>query len=336
MKWLVRFFFAVTVLVAAALVGGLFLPSRAHVERSVSIDRPPATVYTLLSSTRTFHEWSPWAQREPDAIFGFDGPSFGAGSKYVWSGEIIGAGELVLTEAQPYTRVEGVVDLGPRGRARMTFAVEPKPGGSRVTWSYDADFGLDIIGRYAGRFFDGATGPVFDDGLPRFKALAESLPGADFSDADAEIVDTAAMQVVSVAGQVRAGAAEQQAAFDAAAAQVRAFMRANGLRQSGPLIARTVRWEPPLWVFEAAAPYAGEAREGGEGDVAFTTLPAARAVRAVHRGPASGVAPLTTKLEAYLAAHRLRRAGPSWEVRVTERDGVADADQITEIYIPVE
>jgi len=101
-------------------------------------------------------------------------------------------------------------------------------------------------------------------------------------------------------------------------------------------VAVTTRWEPPLWVFEAAIPYAGEPREGGDGDIAFSQLPASRAVRAVHRGPASGVAPLTTKLEAYLAAHRLIRIGPSWEVRVTERQGTDARNQVTEVIIPVE
>jgi len=48
------------------------------------------------------------------------------------------------------------------------------------------------------------------------------------------------------------------------------------------------------------------------------------------------VAPLTTKLEAYLAAHRLIRIGPSWEVRVTERQGTDARNQVTEVIIPVE
>jgi len=194
----------------------------------------------------------------------------------------------------------------------------------------------DLVGRYAGRFFDRALGPDFDDGLLRLKALAEGMPGADFSEVGADIVETDALEVVAYAGQVRGGAAAQRAAFNAGVEQVRSYMRANDLREAGPIVAVTTRWEPPLWVFEAAIPYAGEPRQGGDGDIAFSQLPASRAVRAVHRGPASGVAPLTTKLEAYLAAHRLVRIGPSWEVRVTERTGADARDQVTEILIPVE
>lgn len=336
MTWLVRSFFAISAVAGAALVGGLLLPSRSHVERAIAIDRPPATVHTMLTSLRTFHEWSPWARREPNAIFAFEGPEFGPGASYLWSGETIGEGELTLVDSEPYDHVGYTLELDGRGRASMAFDIEPKPGGSVVTWGYDAAFGFDLIGRYAGRFFDSRLGPDFEAGLVNLKEEAEKLPGADFADTGAEIVEVAPIQAVVYADQVRGDAADQQRAFEEALFRVRRYMRANRLREAGPAVAITRRWEPPLWVFEAAVPYAGERREGADGEVTFDTLPSGRAVRAVHRGPAAGVAPLHTKLEAYLEANRLSRAGPSWEVYVTERDIAPSDDQVTEIYIPVE
>ena len=64
--------------------------------------------------------------------------------------------------------------------------------------------------------------------------------------------------------------------------------------------ALTPRQRVVLWVFAAAAPYAGEPREGGEGEVAFDVLPGGRVVTATHRGPPEGVAHLSTKLDAYI------------------------------------
>jgi effector-binding domain-containing protein len=336
MKWLVRGFFVITVLAGVIVIGGVFLPSRAHVERSMAVDRPPATVFTLLSSLKTFHDWSPWAAEEPDAIFAFQGPDFGSGARYQWAGDSIGQAAMTITGAEPYTFVETRLDLGPRGRARMRFGVEAKPGGSVVTWSYDAEFGLDLIGRYVGRSFDARIGPQLESGLLRLKAYAERLPGADFADAQAEIVEIPPVPVVTAARQVRGGAAELEAAFATALAEVRRFMADNGLPEAGPPVVVTQRWEPPLWVFEAAVPYAGEPLEIEGGEIRFDALPGGRVLRGVHHGPAEGVAPLGAKLDAYLRAHRLVRAGPSWEVRVTERGGVAPEEQITELYIPVE
>jgi effector-binding domain-containing protein len=336
MKWLVRGFFALTVLAVAALIGGVFLPSRARVEREISIDRPPATVFTLLSSLKTFHDWSPWAAEQPDATFGFSGPDEGPQARYEWDGDVIGKGSVVITRAEPYSVVEAVVDLKGRGRALMTFQIEPKPGGSIVTWTYDADFGLDLIGRYAGRTFDARMGPGFDAGLVRLKGMAEALPGADFADTGAEIVTLEPQPAVIYERQVRGSAAEQDQAFAQALAEVRRFMAAAELREAGPPVAVTVRWEPPLWVFEAAVPYAGSPRADAVGDIRFGELPGGRAVRAVHRGPPEGVPPLQTKLEAYIEAHRLTRRGEGFEVRVSERDATPPAEQVTELYAPVE
>jgi effector-binding domain-containing protein len=337
MKWLVRGFFALTVLAAAALIGGVFLPSRARVEREIAIDRPPATVFTMLSSLKTFHDWSPWAADQPDATFGFSGAEAGVQARYEWDGDLIGTGRVVVTRAEPYSVVEAVVNLDGRGRAVMTFEVEPKPGGSVVTWTYDADFGLDLIGRYVGRTFDARMGPGFEAGLVRLKALAEALPGADFADVGAEIVTLEPQPAVIYERQVRGGAADLDRAFSEALGTVRGFMAATGLREAGPPAAVTVRWEPPLWVFEAAVPYAGEPPpEVVAGDMRFGALPGGRAVRAVHRGPPEGVPPLQTKLDAYIEAHRLVRSGPGFEVRVSERNATPPAEQVTELYVPVE
>lgn len=337
MKWLVRAFFAISVLVGAVLIGGLFLPSRAHVERTISIDRPPSTVFTLLSSLKTFHDWSPWAVREPDAVFGFEGPDFGEGAKYLWAGDIIGRGEVMVVGAEPYTSVETTVDLDARGRATMVFAIEPKPGGSIVTWTYDAAFGFDLIGRYVGRSFDIRLGPDFEAGLLRLKAEAERLPGADFADVNAEIITVPPVQAVVFERSVRGGVDEQEVAFAEGLREVRRFMEANALQPAGPPSAVTLRWEPPLWQFEAAVPYAGVRQEGAdESGVRFGQIPGGQAVRAIHRGPPEGVAPLSTKLEAYVLAHRLVQSGPNWEVRVSDRETTAPDEQITELYVPVE
>lgn len=336
MKWLVRGFFALTVLAGAALIGGVFLPSRARVEREISIDRPPATVFTLLSSLKTFHQWSPWAAEQPDATFGFQGPDFGEQARYEWDGDLIGQGRVVVTRAEPYSAVEAVVDLDGRGRATMRFEVEPKPGGSIVTWTYDAEFGLDLIGRYVGRTFDARMGPGFEAGLVRLKALAEALPGADFADAGAEIVTLSPQAAVIFQRQVRGGAADQERAVSEALNTVRGFMAAANLQEAGPAAIVTVRWEPPLWVFEAAVPYAGEPQVEPAGDVRFGALPGGRAVRAIHRGPPEGVPPLQTKLDTYIGAHRLVRRGQGFEVRATDRATTPPAEQITELYVPVE
>ena len=65
---------ALVVLLLAFIVTGLFLPAEYRVARSISIDRPAATVFTVLNSYGAFNEWSPWAERDPEAVYATEGP----------------------------------------------------------------------------------------------------------------------------------------------------------------------------------------------------------------------------------------------------------------------
>ena len=59
---------ALLVLAALIVMIGFFLPATVHVERSITIDAPPATVFALANSFRGFNEWSPWAEIDPDTV----------------------------------------------------------------------------------------------------------------------------------------------------------------------------------------------------------------------------------------------------------------------------
>ncbi len=337
MSWLVRVFSGVAGLALLLALIGLFLPSKARIEGFIPVDRPPATVYTLLANPQVFLEWSPWTRRAPNAEVEFSGPGTGEGAALSWRPATPGATafDRVIVAAEEYRRIEASIEFVGRGRADTMFTVQPRPGGSDVTWSFEADFGFNLIARYAGLGFQRALGPEFDNGLRDFKAFAEQLPGADFADARARIVDVDSVQVVYIADRMRGDVADQNAAFDAALNEVRGFMAARGVAADGPARKVVTEWEPPLWAFQAAIPYGGRERVDGDGRVIFGHSYAGRAVKVTHRGPGDATATLYAKLDAYIAAHRLERNGGRWEVLVTDRVDTAPEDQITEIYIPV-
>ena len=56
---------------------GLFLPSAAHVERTMRIAAAPAAVYEIVNDPRRFNEWSPWFEKDPNARYTFSGPQSG-------------------------------------------------------------------------------------------------------------------------------------------------------------------------------------------------------------------------------------------------------------------
>ena len=164
--------------VVIVLVGVAYmLPREVHVERSIVIERPAATIYTLLSSFKRFNEWSPWSDLDLNAKTTLSGPESGVGARLSWSGnDKIGTGTEVITAMVPNESVSCDLDFGSQGIAKAGFQLLPDANGTRVVWSVDMDMGNNPVGRYMGLAMDGMIGKDYDKGLARMKALLEKEP----------------------------------------------------------------------------------------------------------------------------------------------------------------
>lgn len=167
--------FAVGLLALLAVVG-LLLPARSHVERSVVIDAPADTVFSLVNNFHEFNRWSPWAERDPDTQYRFEGPDSGVGAKLFWSSEQLNDGSQEIVASEPGRRVATALDFGDMGTANAAFTLEPAGDGVKVTWGFDVKHGMNPVDRYMGLMMNRWVGADYDAGLANLKALAESLP----------------------------------------------------------------------------------------------------------------------------------------------------------------
>lgn len=184
MKFLKRFVLLILVLVLAAIGIAYVLPESTHVDRSVRIDAPPATVFPYVNSFREFNEWSPWATKDPDTRYTFGGPESGIGARMTWESDNseVGSGSNLIVESKPPKRVTTRLDFGARGSATAYFDIEPAgEDGSRVTWGFDTEFGNDLIGRYFGLMMNLWVGDDYEQGLANLKTLVEEEHGGDES-----------------------------------------------------------------------------------------------------------------------------------------------------------
>ncbi|WP_377517691.1 hypothetical protein [Microbulbifer taiwanensis] len=46
-------------------------------ERSVTIAKPPQTVFPYVNNLRNFNSWSPWYQLDPNTKYEYSGPDEG-------------------------------------------------------------------------------------------------------------------------------------------------------------------------------------------------------------------------------------------------------------------
>ena len=159
--------------VVVALVG-MLLPRNVRIQRTITIDRPAASIYGIVNSLRQFPNWSPWQHLDPAMTQTFEGPAEGVGAKMTWSGnDKVGSGTQVITGSVPGKLVTFDVDFAKEGISKAAIELTPSATGTRVTWTLDTDMGAGPIGRYFGLMMDRMIGKDYEAGLAKLKSVAE-------------------------------------------------------------------------------------------------------------------------------------------------------------------
>jgi effector-binding domain-containing protein len=325
------------------LIVGLYLPQAVHVERSIAIARPAPTVFTLLNEFSTYTQWSPWSARDPDTVYSFSGPASGTGARMNWTGDprLVGKGWQEITGSVPWSMIRMQLEFDQMGKASSYFQLDPLGNGVNLTWGFDMELvegqGLfsGLMMRYFGLFFDGWIGSDYEQGLQRFKALAESLPAGDFSDLNAAVVEVAPIDILYVALGSRDSTSGVAESLAAAYGEISDLMAAQSIELLSQPMAITRAWDAEDYEFDAAIPVQpGEVVLSGR--VRAGTAPAGRAVRVIHQGPYDRMPDSYAKLAAYMAAHGLKEGRVSWEQYVSDPAKTPPLEAVTHIYFLID
>ena len=166
-----------SVVLAAFLVFVATRPNEFHVERSITIQAPPAKVYPWLEDPQKTLVWSPWEKKDPQMKKTFSGAAKGVGAVYEWSGnKEIGSGRLEIIEAvAPSKVVMNMHFITPMdGHSVAEYTVTPADGGgSVVTWSISGP--QPFLSKLVCVFMnmDKMIGGEFEKGLGDLKAVVE-------------------------------------------------------------------------------------------------------------------------------------------------------------------
>lgn len=174
MKVLKIILIVLAIIVALFLIVAAFLPSQAHIERSVTINAPVDTVFTFAADFNNFIKWDPWSRMEPEAKQEITGPAGQVGQKWAWEGEVIGKGHMTITQIVPNEKIEAkLVFLDPQTvEADNIMKFDSTAQGTRVRWIYESE--LDYpVGRYFGLMLDGMLGKDLESGLSNLKDIFE-------------------------------------------------------------------------------------------------------------------------------------------------------------------
>jgi uncharacterized protein YndB with AHSA1/START domain len=146
------------------------------IERSVTIDAPPARIYDQIADFHNWTNWSPWEDLDPALKRTYAGAESGTGAVYRWSGNRkAGQGRMEITDATEPSKVhiDLVFEKPWKARNDTVFTIQPVGSGSRVNWSMTGKKTLmtKVMGIF--KSMDKLLGPDFAKGLGRLKANAE-------------------------------------------------------------------------------------------------------------------------------------------------------------------
>jgi len=163
-------------LIVLLLIISFFLPSKVHVERSVVINAQPQVIFEQINTLPNWEGWSPWKAMDPSSVITYGDKKSGVGAYYTWKGPETGEGKMTITQSVPFSMVETEVDFGEMGTSLGVYILEAAEGGTKLTWGFDTDMGMNPIMKFGGLFMKGILEKQFDDGLGKIKQIAENAP----------------------------------------------------------------------------------------------------------------------------------------------------------------
>ena len=144
------------------------------VERPRVLDAPPERIRGLIEDFHEWPRWSPWEDMDPAMQRTYSGPESGVGSTYAWSGNRkAGSGRMEMREVTD-ERIDIALhfDKPFKSDNDLTFLLEPRNGGTYLTWRITGP--RPLMMRLAGPLMnmDKVVGKDFDRGLDRLAVVA--------------------------------------------------------------------------------------------------------------------------------------------------------------------
>jgi len=166
----------VVVGIAAVLVFAATKRDDFRVQRSIVVKAAPDRILPLIADFHRWAEWSPYEKLDPAMKRVHAGAPQGVGAIYEWEGNSkAGAGRMEIKEVQAPSRVAIQLDFTKpvEGHNVAEFALEPRAGGTQVSWSMrgPSPYLMKLLGIFVN--LDRMIGSDFETGLANLKAIAE-------------------------------------------------------------------------------------------------------------------------------------------------------------------
>jgi effector-binding domain-containing protein len=332
MKALKRIFIGLVILLLILVVISFLLPKTYKVERTTSVKAGKSVIFNLTSNFTKWELWTPWTKAmDSTASFELVGPEGQIGTQWRWNGEILGNGEMAITEIKPDELIGYDLSFNHgKYQSRGKLFIEAQGDSNKVTWLDEGDLGYNPLSRYMGLFMDKMMGPDFEKGLGKLKKVAEErniwpkIEGKIMPD-----------QVV-VLIRDSAGPATYGKVLGRAFGEVMGFVKNNKLVSTSAPFAIYIKWDSVTKNSVMDIGVAVEKADKGKGRVRVEKIPSQEVVIAHYFGGYDKTASTYYILDQYIRESGKQVTGGPWEIYITDPMTEKDtAKWATDILFPV-
>jgi hypothetical protein len=272
MMRVLEFIVALIIVIVVAVVVGVVMPGSGHVERSLVVGKDMRQVYDVLSNFRRFPEYSVQREYDRNIKYDFSGKAYGPGAEISWTSDDgkVGTGKFTIASADPsFDKVDSTakkstivwnVDNDWRGNDKH-FTLDLERNGSRgqltkVTWSYDVDYGFNLINRYSNLYIHGDPDSFIQFSLNNLQNVLAAVQNVDYTKLIPYIEQTQPTPVLMVSSSIerKGGLEALNDATDKAIGQIQAAAKKLGVTTTGPRIIYTTNYGDQNYSFDVAMP----------------------------------------------------------------------------------
>ncbi|MGB6144146.1 MAG: polyketide cyclase [Rhodanobacter sp.] len=267
-----EFLVALVIVAVIGVVAAVVMPSSGHVERSQVVGKDMRQVYDLLNNFRRFPDYSVLRSQDSGVQFKFSGKAYGPGSEISWTSTDpkLGDGGLTIASATPqFDQIDNntqdativwnldnnwrgldkhfTLDLERQGHGRLT----------QITWSYDVQYGWNLINRFANLYIHGDPDSFIQFSLNNLQNVLAGVANVDYSGLMPKIAQSQPTPVLFVTRHIDRSKGGSEVLDDILAqsqTELKAQAKKLGVNVTGPAILFITNYGDPDFDFDVALP----------------------------------------------------------------------------------
>ncbi|GAA0873310.1 hypothetical protein GCM10009117_24570 [Gangjinia marincola] len=340
MKILKYIFFLLLIVVIGACIYFATKNGSYAIAEDESINAPKALVYQTVNELKTWEEWGPWKEEDPEMTFTYPEKTQGEGASYSWDGEYEGKIETISTHPTD-SLVQKLMIQTPLGEriSNVTWYFKETEDAIKTTWKITGEHPLidKIFFGISGMDFDSQMSSMFTKGLSNLEEFVEEKMSKYTITVDGITDQSGGYYMYTTTAARQSAIPEKMAPMMQTVSQ---YMSENNIAMAGNPMTIVNEWDEmnKTAIFSAAIPVATRVITPQESPVLCGFMPAQKVLKATLKGDYKNLAEAWQQAKTYAEQNNLDVSQTSFpfEVYVTDPAAVANpANWITHIYIPL-